>query len=187
MSDQKPLFVDLDGTLIKEDLSNLAFWWSVKKKPFKTSTYLFLFLFFGKAYLKEKISKDFIIPIEKINFNSECIKYVLENKSLSRVVCLISGSNQYLVNQINNHLKLFHKVYGSQKNFNMVGVNKIKFINNELKIQYFDYVGNSHKDIPIWEFTKKIIYTNISKNLKKNIYKRHIPKYEIKAQFKLIK
>ena len=33
MDDNKILFVDLDGTLIKEDLSNLAFMNYLKKKP----------------------------------------------------------------------------------------------------------------------------------------------------------
>ena len=33
MNDNRILFVDLDGTLIKEDLSNLAFIDFLKKKP----------------------------------------------------------------------------------------------------------------------------------------------------------
>jgi hypothetical protein len=60
MEDNKILFVDLDGTLIKEDLSDLAFSHSLKNYPFKTIFYLFIFLFKGKPYLKEKISKNFI-------------------------------------------------------------------------------------------------------------------------------
>ena len=36
MDDNRILFVDLDGTLIKEDLSNLAFIYYLKKKPSKT-------------------------------------------------------------------------------------------------------------------------------------------------------
>ena len=35
MNDNKILFVDLDGTLIKEDLSNLAFTHSLKNYPLK--------------------------------------------------------------------------------------------------------------------------------------------------------
>ena len=36
MDDNKILFVDLDGTLIKEDLSYLAFFDKLKKNPIKT-------------------------------------------------------------------------------------------------------------------------------------------------------
>ena len=43
MDDNKILFVDLDGTLIKEDLSNLAFSHSLKNYPLKTLFYLLVF------------------------------------------------------------------------------------------------------------------------------------------------
>ena len=42
MDENKILFVDLDGTLIKEDLSNLAFIYCLKKKPFKLIYYLII-------------------------------------------------------------------------------------------------------------------------------------------------
>ena len=69
MEDNKILFVDLDGTLIKEDLSDMAFSHSLKNYPFKTLFYLFIFLFKGKPYLKEKISKNFEIPFANLTFN----------------------------------------------------------------------------------------------------------------------
>ena len=52
MDDNKILFVDLDGTLIKEDLSNLAFMDYLKKKPLNTVYHLIIFLFKGKKLCK---------------------------------------------------------------------------------------------------------------------------------------
>ena len=49
MNDNRILFVDLDGTLIKEDLTNLAFFEYLKKRPIKLFSYLVIFLFKGKA------------------------------------------------------------------------------------------------------------------------------------------
>ena len=65
----------------------------------------------------------------------------------------------------------------------MVGKNKIKFINEELKILEFDYLGNSMQDLPIWEYTKKIIYTNVSSDLQKIINSSKLSKYEIEEDF----
>ena len=65
----------------------------------------------------------------------------------------------------------------------MVGKNKIKFINEELKILEFDYLGNSKQDIPIWEYTKKILYTNVSSDLRKIISSSKLNKYEIEEDF----
>lgn len=183
MRNQTPLFVDLDGTLISDDLSNLAFMDFLKKNPLKTIFYSFLFLFFGKAYLKEKISRNFKVPLKKLKFNKSCIEYILKEKNNNRSIFLISGSHQTLVDQIQNHLKLFLEVYGTHENYNMVGVNKTKFINHKLKYEHFDYIGNSKKDLPIWDYTKNIIFTNASTNLKKIIKSKNISKFEIKAIF----
>ena len=183
MDDNKILFVDLDGTLIKEDLSNLAFMDYLKKKPFKTLYHLIIFLFKGKPYLKEIISTDFRVPIESLTFNKSALDYVRDIKNRHRVVYLISGSHQILVNQIDNHLKIFFESFGTQDNFNMVGSNKIKFINRKLNIQDFDYFGNSRKDLPIWKYCKRIIYTNVSTSLRKIIDSSGLSKIEVKENF----
>ena len=183
MNDNRILFVDLDGTLIKEDLTDLAFIEYLKSKPLKLLIYLIIFLFKGKPYLKEKISENYIVPIDKLNFNSASLDYIKEVKNRHRVVYLISGSHQLLVNQINNHLKIFFEAFGTRSNFNMIGKNKIKFINEQLKILEFDYLGNSNQDLPIWNYTKKIIYTNASGNLKKIINSSNLDKFEVKENF----
>ena len=59
MDENRILFVDLDGTLIKEDLSNLAFLHCLKKK---TSEVIFLFSYFfnqRKVLPKRKNIKRF--------------------------------------------------------------------------------------------------------------------------------
>lgn len=183
MNDNRILFVDLDGTLIKEDLSDLAFYNCLKTNPLKLIFHLIVFLFKGKSYLKEKISKNYIVPIEKLNFNKASLDYVRNVKNHHRVVYLISGSHQSLVNQIDRHLKIFFESFGTRTNYNMVGKNKIKFINKELKIFEFDYLGNSSQDLPIWKYTKKIIYTNVKSDLRNVINSSKLNKYEIKEDF----
>ena len=183
MDDNKILFVDLDGTLIKEDLSNLAFIDYFKKKPLNTIYHLIIFLFKGKPYLKEIISRDFKIPFGSLTFNKGALAYVRDIKNRHRVVYLISGSHQILVNQIDNHLKIFFESFGTQDNFNMVGSNKVKFINKKLNIQDFDYFGNSRKDLPIWKYCKRIIYTNVSISLSKIIDSSDLNKIEVKEDF----
>jgi phosphoserine phosphatase len=183
MDDNKILFVDLDGTLIREDLSNLAFMDYLKKKPLKTLYHLIFFLFKGKPYLKEIISRDFRVPIESLTFNKGAMDYVREIKNRHRVVYLISGSHQILVNQIDKHLKIFFESFGTQDHFNMAGHNKVKFIKEKLNIHDFDYFGNSRKDLPIWTYCKKIIYTNVSKSLRNIINSSDLSKIEVKEDF----
>ena len=183
MDENRILFVDLDGTLIKEDLSNLAFVNCLKKNPIKVIYYLFVFIFKGKSYLKKKISKNFVVPINKLTFNKSALKYIRDVKNRHRVVYLISGSHQILVDQIDQHLRIFFESFGTKNNYNMVGNNKVKFINQKLNILEFDYFGNSKKDLPIWEHCKKIIYTNASTNLKNIINSSNLNKIEVKEDF----
>ena len=183
MDDNKILFVDLDGTLIKEDLSNLAFSHSLKNYPLRTLFYLLIFLFKGKSYLKEKISRNFDVPFEILTFNKATLDFIREVKNRHRVVYLISGSHQILVDQMGRHLNIFFESFGTRDNFNMVGRNKVKFIKENLKIHDFDYFGNSHKDLPIWEYTKRAIHTNASQELIKTIKSKNLENKEIPAYF----
>ena len=183
MDDNKILFVDLDGTLIKEDLSNLAFSHYLKKYPFRTLFYLLVFLFKGKPYLKEKISRNFDIPFEILTFNKAAFDFIREVKNRHRVVYLISGSHQILVDQMGKHLNIFFESFGTRDNFNMVGSNKVKFIKENLKIHDFDYLGNSHKDLPIWKYTKRAIHTNASERLISTIKSQNLEDREIPANF----
>ncbi len=183
MNENKALFVDLDGTLIKEDLSDLAFLHSLKKFPIKTLFYLFVFLFREKSYLKNKISKNFVVPFKNLTFNKAAIDFIKEQKNRHRVVYLISGSHQILVDQMSRHLNIFFESFGTKENFNMVGYNKVRFIKENLNIHDFDYLGNSYKDIPIWKYTKKAIHTNSSQQLIKTIKTLEFEDREIPANF----
>ena len=183
MDENRILFVDLDGTLIREDLSGLAFLHCLKKKPLKLFFYLFTFLIKGKPYLKEKISENFTVPISKLTFNRNALNYIRDVKNRHRVVYLISGSHQTLVDQIDQNLKIFFESFGTTNSFNMVGYNKVKFISEKLNIIEFDYLGNSKKDLPIWKYCEKIIYTNVSGRLRKIINKSKLYKVEVKEDF----
>ena len=64
-----------------------------------------------------------------------------------------------------------------------MGSNKVRFIKENLKIYEFDYLGNSHKDLPIWKYTKKAIHTNASRELIKTIKAQDLEDIEILANF----
>ena len=82
-----------------------------------------------------------------------------------------------------NYLNIFFESFGTKDNFNLVGSNKVQFIKENLKIHDFDYLGNSHKDLPIWKYTKRAIYTNASKELIQTIKSQDFENKEIKAKF----
>ena len=143
----------------------------------------FIFLFLGRPYLKERISRNYSVDLSKLKKNNSCIEYIRVAKNSNRDVYLISGSHQLLVDQISNQLNLFNDVFGTHKNFNMIGKNKIAYINQKLKIFDFDYIGNSKQDLSIWKYTKKVIFTNATPSLRKQITKLNLEEIEIKENF----
>ena len=47
----------------------------------------------------------------------------------------------------------------------------------------FDYIGNSHQDLKVWEYSENIIYTNVSKSLLSKINVMNKNKICIKSIF----
>ena len=142
-----------------------------------------VFLFKGKPYLKDKISNNFDIPFENLTYNKAAFDFIREVKNRHQVVYLISGSHQILVDQMGKYLNIFFESFGTRDNFNMVGNNKVQFIKENLKIHDFDYLGNSHKDLPIWKYTKRAIHTNASQKLIMTIKSQDFENKEIPANF----
>ena len=65
----------------------------------------------------------------------------------------------------------------------MVSYNKVKFIHDILGFNKFDYIGNSHQDLKVWEYSENIIYTNVSKSLLSKINVMNKNKICIKSIF----
>ena len=160
-----PLFVDLDGTIIKEDIGQMAIKKKITDNFLSILNLLIRFTLFGKPSVKFYVSKNFQVDFDKLHFNQPCINFVKEAKKLGRKVFLISGSQEIVVKVIANKLNIFDGVYGTRKNYNMISYNKVKFIHNTLGFKKFDYIGNSHQDLKVWEYSENVIYTNVNESL----------------------
>lgn len=160
-----PLFVDLDGTIIKEDIGQMAIQKKIKDNIFSIFNILIRFILFGKPNVKFYVSKNFKVDFKKIHFNHPCIDFIEDAKKLGRKVFLISGSQELVVKIIAKELGIFDGVYGTRANYNMISYNKVNFIRKKLGFNKFDYIGNSHQDLEVWKCSENIIYTNVSKKL----------------------
>lgn len=172
MSNQKPLIVDLDGTLILTDnfYESLLFY----LKNFPLNIFLLIIkLFRGKLELKKYLSNFYDFNPKYLPYNEELLNLLKKEKiSNKRKIYICTGSVESIAKKIYKHLKIFDGVYYSDKT-NLVGLNKSKFLTNKFGKDGFDYIGNSFTDIGVWKFSKEKIVTNASfllKILLKNIY-----------------
>jgi 4-hydroxybenzoate polyprenyltransferase len=159
-----PLFVDLDGTLIKTDVTFESLLLLIKKNLFFIAV-IPLWLLKGRANLKYQLAKRVDLPHENLPYNQQFLSYLKQEKANGRTMTLISASNQQVVSKLNEHLKLFDTAIGSDKTKNLKSVNKLKHIEKLNSGASFAYAGNSKADLPIWLKAGKVYMVNCGESL----------------------
>lgn len=161
---QLPLFVDLDGTLIKTDVLLESILLLLQKNPL----YLCLLPFWllrGRANLKYQVAQRVTIPCELLPLNPELLAYLHQQRALGRSLTLISASNHKPVAAIGAYLALFDATVGSDQQTNLRGDAKLRRILQLSPGAAFAYAGNSHVDLPIWAEAQEILLVNCPPSL----------------------
>lgn len=143
---QRPLCVDLDGTLIKSDLSYELLIKFILQKP--VHFLLSLPYAFNKAYLKERLATIYNITPEFLPYQPEVLDFL--SKQENREIILVTGSHENYAKQIALHLNL-RGWAGTTKEINLIGHNKAKYLIDRYGERNFDYIGNSESDVPVWK------------------------------------
>lgn len=168
---QIPLFVDLDGTLLKTDVLAESVLLLLKRNPL----YLFLFplwLIGGRARLKHEIATRIELPLDLLPLNPEILAHLREQRSAGRELILISASNDKAVQQIGAHLNLFDHSIGSDATVNLRSAAKLARIRQLTNAPAFAYAGNSRADLVIWAEAEQLYLVNCSPALVDTLVER---------------
>ena len=161
-----PLYVDLDGTLIRSDLLVESALELLKHNIL----YLFLlplWLLAGKASLKQQIARRITLRAELLPYNASLLAYLQQHKARGRKLVLISASDQTLVDCVAKHLGLFEHAIGSNGQVNCSGRHKLARIQQEDSV--FVYAGDDKVDLPIWEQASAAITVNLPATLQQRV------------------
>ncbi len=158
------LFVDLDGTLIKSDVSFESFLGLVKINPLNIFKALVWGLK-GRPYLKSKIAEIVELNPECMPYNDDFFNFLKSEKENGRLLILASASDKKYVNQVSEYTKIFSDVIATDNQSNLSGANKVTAIRNYCKehrlSKDFAYAGNSSVDIDVWkEASESILVTD---------------------------
>lgn len=160
------LIVDLDGTLIKSDLLVESSIRLIKKNPL----YIFLliiWLFRGKAKLKNEIASRIDIRVDLLPYRTQIIEKI---KSHTGKKVLATAAHYKYANAVANYLEIFDDVLASDEKTNLKGNKKVQFI-TERYGETFDYIGDSSADIPIWQKANKKYVVSPNNSLKNKLKK----------------
>ena len=106
LSNNTPLIVDLDHTLIDTDLLYESSIGVLKKNPLLI--YLFPFwLAKGKGYLKDQLVKRFSIDARTLPYNQDVIDYIHERKKQNSPIILATASHRDYAFEVVKYLQTF--------------------------------------------------------------------------------
>lgn len=181
---EKPLVVDLDGTLIHTDMLHESALRVFKDRPFETLRIPFL-LIKGKASLKQHLASLTEFDPEALPYNEELLSWLKLQSREGRRLVLCTASDKAIADLITEHLGIFDEVIASDGVSNIAGEHKAAALVEQFERDGYDYVGNSHADLPVWSHARKAIVVNGSDTLvkkAKNIstVEKIFPKREIR-------
>ncbi len=158
-SEQIPLVVDLDGTLIDTDLLVESAIRLIRQNPL----YLFLMLIWllrGKQHLKIEIAQRVAIPYELLPYQPEFLSYLKDQHANQRVLVLATASDRRFALGIADYLGIFSEVLGTTQERNLSGSEKAKVLLEMFGDKGFDYAGNAKPDLSVWKFARRAIVVN---------------------------
>jgi len=162
----KPLVVDLDGTLIYSDMLHESAIRVFRERPFRTLRIPFL-LARGKAFLKQHLASSTEFDPKTLPYNEELLEWLKQQREGGRRLVLCTASDRSIANLISDHLNIFDEVIASDGVSNIAGEHKAATLVQRFDHHGYDYAGNSHKDLPVWSHAHKAIVVNGSNDLVK--------------------
>jgi 4-hydroxybenzoate polyprenyltransferase len=157
--DPVPLFVDLDGTLIKTDLLIESAFFLLKKQPWILFV-MFYWLALGKAHLKEEIAKRSVLDFGVLPLQKDFVEFLNNEALQGRALYLATASDRRLAEPVANRLGIFKQVLASDGHRNLKGTRKLEAILTCCNDSAFDYAGNARVDLAIWAKARRAIVVN---------------------------
>ena len=153
---EPPLFVDLDGTLIKTDLLVESIILLLKTRPWLVAL-VFVWLLKGRAYLKAQIAIRVDVPADGLVYDQKLLEYLQGERRRGRRLVLATASHVRYADAVSSHVGIFDHVIASTEDRNLKGCEKLDAILQFTAGKAFDYAGNERADLPIWRKARNTI------------------------------
>jgi 4-hydroxybenzoate polyprenyltransferase len=155
LSDNPPLAVDLDGTLIKSDSLHEGFINCLKGEP-RNMLKLWTALRSGKAAFKREVAGLAAFDPSLLPYNMELLEFLKVERRAGRRLGLFTAADQSIADSIGAYLGLFDVVQGSDGRTNLSANAKVAAI-HEVFGPRFAYAGDAPVDRPIFAAAESVI------------------------------
>ncbi len=150
------LFVDMDGTLIHSD----TLWEQIIKvirNPFLLPGLIFS-VFQGKLAFKQYcLTHAGSLDPSILPYNQDVLKSIKQAKANGSTIILCTAALYDIAHNVSSYLNCFDDVLSSSDTINLSSFSKRDAIVQYANSEQFDYIGNSHTDIPVWNLSERAI------------------------------
>lgn len=168
LSHEKPLVVDLDGSLLLTDLLYESFL-NTLPLGFRKNFAALRVLTSGRAAVKHHLAQAAELDYRSLPYNNCVLDLIRSATTRGRKVYLATAANAKHARAIVDHLGIFDDWFASDEKINLSGSLKAE----RLKVAFgkggFDYVGNGPSDFPVWEVADKAYGVNLSNCVKSRL------------------
>jgi len=161
-----PLCVDCDGTLIRTDLLHESVLLLLGTAPWRL-LWLPFWLMRGKAYLKERLAEAVRFDWSTMPLRDEVVAKIRDARASGRRIVMATASHKLLADELAAHCGLFDEVLATENGVNLSGSRKADRLIARFGSRGFDYVGNEHRDLPIWAAARKALVVTSSPTLER--------------------
>lgn len=146
---ERPLCVDLDGTLIASDMLWESLFDVARKRPadlLKVPGWLAR----GRAALKEGLAERSAVDVALLPYRADVLEFLRRERARGRRIVLATAADERLAHEVAEHLGLFDEVVASDGRRNLKGRAKRDALEMRFGVEGFDYIGDSPSDREVW-------------------------------------
>ncbi|WP_027816692.1 UbiA family prenyltransferase [Paraburkholderia bannensis] len=163
----RPLVVDLDGTLIRSDVlveSGFAYLTSAPHRFYRPLLWLARG---GKPALKAGLAENTNVDVTVLPYDPQVLTWLREERESGRALVLATASHERYAHAIADHLGLFDQTFATANGVNLSAHRKRDKLIAEFGEKNFDYAGNSHDDIAVWQSAARAYVVNPSSGVER--------------------
>lgn len=167
---ERPLVVDIDGTLAKTDLLAESFFALMSYSPLAACKAL-TSLRGGRAALKRHLAERAVLDIALIPLHEDLVTFLQLEKRRGRKIYLASAADRRYVEALAERLELFDGIFASDGVINLRSSNKAAALVEAFGDKGFDYVGNDHADLAVWRAASEVFVVDAPRGLLRKVRK----------------
>ncbi len=177
---QRPLYVDLDGTLVVTDTLHESLVLMVRAQPWLLLL-AWVWLFKGKAYFKREVAKRCQPDAETLPYHTALMDWLREQHALGRPLVLATAADEAVAQAVFAHTGLFDDLIasnpGGHLGDNRAGALKLQALQAHAHSHYggtgLAYAGNSASDLTVWAGAQEAIAVNASAHVLQQLQRTH--------------